>query len=78
MDGSEKKAFPWTGDEGVGAESVLHASIPEKLFSIKELDVLYEDSNATLWTYMNPAGRPSFTPNLLNDFETWQDQISAG
>ena len=77
MDGSEKKAFPWTVDEGLVAESVLHASIPEKLFSIKELDVLYEDSNATLWTYMNPAGRPSFTPNLLNDFETWQDQISA-
>ncbi|MFU7528362.1 crotonase/enoyl-CoA hydratase family protein [Qipengyuania sp. ASV99] len=43
-----------------------------------ELDVLYEGRSATLWTYMNPKGRPSFTPIMLNDFERWQDLIEQG
>ncbi|MHA7818465.1 MAG: crotonase/enoyl-CoA hydratase family protein [Erythrobacter sp.] len=72
------KAVPWTGDEDILAQSTLHASIPEKLFALEELDVLYDDANATLWTYMNPAGRPSFTPTMLQDFENWQDLIERG
>lgn len=78
MDGSGNKAVPWTGDEALVAESAIHAAIPEKLFSLKELDVLYEDAYATLWTYMNPAARPSFTPTMLADFEMWQQQIVKG
>lgn len=78
MDSSASRAVPLTGEEEFLAESALHASIPDELFSLQELDVLYEDRSATLWTYMNPEGRPSFTPALLKDFEQWQDLIEAG
>lgn len=78
MDSSASKAVQWNSDEDAFLESALHASIPEKLFALSELDVLYDDANATLWTYMNPAARPSFTPTMLEDFESWQDLIEEG
>ena len=78
MDRSASKAVPLVGDEELYAESALHASIPQKLFQLSELDVLYEGESSTLWTYMSPEGRPSFTPALLRDFESWQDLIEAG
>ena len=77
-DSSARRAVPLTSDEELLAESEIHAAIPEKLFALQELDVLYEDRTATLWTYMNPAGRPSFTPAMLEDFEAWQDLIEQG
>lgn len=78
MGSSASKANPWNGDEQIIAESALHNSIPEKLFGLSELDVLYDDASATLWTYMNPVGRPSFTPTMLEDFEDWQNLIESG
>ena len=51
--------------------------LPEKLFGLNELDVLYEPANEVLWTFMRPAGRPSFTPPMLEDFEDWQRLILA-
>ncbi|MCK0128256.1 crotonase/enoyl-CoA hydratase family protein [Erythrobacter sp. F6033] len=78
MDSSASRAVPLVGDEELYAESALHASIPEGLFGLSELDVLYEDATATLWTYINPEGRPSFTPAMLNDFENWQRLIAMG
>lgn len=78
MDSSASKAVPLTGDEELYAESALYASIPEKLFQLQELDILYEDTTATLWSFMSPEGRPSFTPAMLGDFESWQAQISEG
>lgn len=47
------------------------------LFALEELDVLYDEDDATLWTFMRPAGRPSFTPSMLNDFRRWQSAIAA-
>ena len=52
--------------------------LPEKLFELNELDVLYEPADAILWTFMRPAGRPSFTPPMLSDFEDWQKLILEG
>lgn len=78
MDSSAGNAFPLNSDEELLAESAVHASIPKGLFSLRELDVLYDDKSATLWTYMNPAGRPSFTPTMLSDFERWQELIQEG
>lgn len=78
MENSAGKAFPLNSDEELLAESTLHASLPRELFSLSELDVLYDDKSATLWTYMNPANRPSFTPTMLTDFERWQDLIGEG
>lgn len=78
MDGSASNAIPLTDEDELLAESEVHSAIPEGLFDLQELDVLYEDQIATLWTYMNPVGRPSFTPPMLADFENWQKLISEG
>jgi len=52
-------------------------AIPDELFALHELDVLYDESNQALWTYMRPEGRPSFTPPMLGDFVNWQRLIGA-
>lgn len=63
------------GEEPLAEAAARHLAIPEDLFRLGELDVLYEDGRQTLWTYMRPAGRPSFTPTMLNDFVNWQRLI---
>jgi DSF synthase len=78
MDSAARRAIPLTDDEEIFAESSLHSAIREELFQLAELDVLYEDRSSALWTFMNPAGRPSFTPALLKDFEKWQALIAQG
>ncbi|WPZ07717.1 crotonase/enoyl-CoA hydratase family protein [Pelagerythrobacter marinus] len=76
---SETPAIPLgEGEEPLVTESRRHAAIPEGLFNLHELDVFYEDDTQTLWSYMNPAGRPSFTPRMLSDFENWQVYIEQG
>lgn len=76
---SDRPAIPLgDGDEALVTQSARHAAIPAKLFELHELDVLYEDETQTLWTYMNPQGRPSFTPRMLSDFENWQACIEHG
>ena len=76
MDSGASRAIPLTGDDEAYAESALHSSIPSALHDLKELDVLYDDQTSTLWSFMNPIGRPSFTPSMLKDFENWQKLIS--
>lgn len=63
------------GDEPLAEAAVRHLAVPEELLRLGELDVLYDDSRQTLWTYMRPAGRPSFTPTMLSDFVNWQRLI---
>ncbi len=67
-----------TGEGHLLHENTLQPSIPDALFKLHELDVLYEDDTETLWTYMRPEKRPSFTPSLLGDFEEWQGLITKG
>jgi DSF synthase len=78
MDSVIGKAIPLSSNDELLSESVLHGAIPEELFALQELDVLYDDSSATLWTFMSPKDRPSFTPAMLRDFESWQDAIETG
>ena len=79
MDSGASRALPLPDDaHEMYAQSALHARIPQDLFGLGELDVLYNDSSATLWTFMNPGERPSFTPALLHDFERWQRLIGQG
>lgn len=78
MDSSAGNPIPLSGEDDALSQSVLHDAVPEGLFGLDELDVLYDDRRATLWTYMRPAGRPSFTPAMLGDFERWQDLINEG
>lgn len=65
-------------EEFLVVDSAVHSSIPEDLFALRELDVLYDSDQQVLWTYMRPEGRPSFTPSMLADFEAWQRLISQG
>jgi DSF synthase len=76
-DGHSAIPLDSTADE-LFAESVMHSAIPDRLFALSELDCLYEDASQTLWTFMRPQGRPSFTPPLLGDFESWQRLIGEG
>lgn len=66
-----------SGEAHLIEESVRHRAVDPKLFELEELDCLYESHTATLWSYMRPQGRPSFTPTMLRDFETWQRLIAA-
>jgi DSF synthase len=59
-------------------ESRRHLAIPQGLFDLQELDVLYDDTHRALWTFMCPEGRPSFTPPMLKDFRNWQSLIGEG
>ena len=63
------------GDEHLVEGDAKLARIDRQLFELSELDVLYRPDDATLWTFMNPDGRPSFTPSMLHDFEAWQRLI---
>jgi DSF synthase len=63
------------GDEHLVVQSRHHLQIDKQLFELAELDCLYQDDEATLWTFMRPSGRPSFTPTMLHDFVHWQRLI---
>ncbi|MEP2235015.1 MAG: crotonase/enoyl-CoA hydratase family protein [Alteripontixanthobacter sp.] len=79
MESSGNLAIPLTDDRAeIYAESELRLAVPRGLYELDELDVLYDEDEQALWTFMRPAGRPSFTPSMLNDFEAWQDLIAEG
>src|SRR6187551_2905452 len=63
------------GDEHLVRQPRQGQAIDRQLFELQELDVLYRPDDATLWTFMRPEGRPSFTPSMLHDFEAWQRLI---
>jgi DSF synthase len=66
------------GEDHLVVASARRSAIPEKLFKLNELEVLYDDERETLWTYMRPEGRPSFSQVMLRDFVDWQDLIGEG
>lgn len=77
MDSGVSRVIPLSDDEELFAESAIHNAIPAELLGLEQLDILYEERSAALWTFMNPEGRPSFTPPMLHDFERWQELIAA-
>jgi DSF synthase len=46
-----------------------------RLFDLGQLDVRWEASLGTLWTYMTPFDRPNFNRPMLRDFQRWQAEI---
>ena len=62
-------------DEELVMASAARSHIPKRLFKLAELEVLYDDPRETIWTYMRPEGRPSFTSTMLRDYVEWQDLI---
>lgn len=74
----DSPAIPFnSSDDTLLAHSAQRMALPERLFALDELDVLYDRDHRALWTFMRPSGRPSFTPSMLGDFETWQNLISG-
>ncbi len=67
-----------SGDGHSLDEGSTIAKIPDDLLNLRQLDVMYQAETQALWTYMRPKGRPSFTPDMLGDFESWQKLISLG
>jgi DSF synthase len=55
----------------------VEGSAPERsdLFKLRQLEVTWDETAGTLWTFMRPEGRPSYNPGLLRDFHAWQDGI---
>jgi len=48
-----------------------------RLFELEQLKVSFDEQLGALWTFMQPRGRPSYNPDLLEDFHAWQRGISA-
>lgn len=48
-----------------------------RLFELEQLEVSWEEQTGALWTFMRPRGRPSYNPDLLEDFHAWQRGIVA-
>ena len=48
-----------------------------RLFALEQLEVTWEEQIGALWTFMRPRGRPSYNPDLLEDFHAWQRGIVA-
>jgi DSF synthase len=44
---------------------------------LKELELSFDRASKTLWQYMTPIDRPSFTPDLLRDMTTALDMVEA-
>jgi len=66
------------GEEWLIERSALRLELPEGLFTLDELDVHYDADHRTIWTFMRPKGRPSFTHPMLADFGAWQSLIGGG
>jgi len=56
---------------------VVRAAPGAGLGALRQLETCWDEENATLWTFMRPDGRPSFNPEMLRDFQAWQDGIVA-
>lgn len=70
------RAIPLRNDmELLLEQSNQRLAVPERLLALEELDVFYDDRAQSLWTFMRPKERPSFTPTMLADFEQWQTLI---
>lgn len=69
---------PFASDD-VEPASLRHDSTEDarRLFELEQLEVSWEEASGTLWTFMRPRGRPSYNPDLLDDFHAWQRGISA-
>ena len=46
-----------------------------RLFDLGQLDVRWDATSHSLWTWMTPIDRPNFNPAMLRDFQRWQTEI---
>ena len=67
----------YVADEGLVERARTRLAVPPALHALAEIESFYDAGQRALWSYMRPSGRPSFTPALLGDFESWQDVIAG-
>ena len=48
-----------------------------RLFELEQIEVAFEKETHSLWTFMRPRGRPSYNPDILEEFHAWQRGIVA-
>jgi len=46
-----------------------------KLFDLGEIEVSFDDTTKTIWSYMTPLGSPNFSTNMLRDIVMMQNEI---
>jgi len=56
---------------------IVELDAAQELFRLQQLRVNFDEKAKTLWTYMSPAGRPSYNPAMLAEFHTWQNGIQG-
>jgi DSF synthase len=54
-----------------------HSSIGRLWPELGQIECAHDISHATLWSFMQFRGRPSYNPDMLVDFHRWQDNIAA-
>ena len=60
----------------IGRRTTRNSAIPcPSLPRLEELEVQHEAETRSLWQFMKPAGRPSFTPGLLRDMTAAIDWV---
>jgi DSF synthase len=71
---------PKAGDPKPGDQKVIDlkkSADALRLFTLEQLEVTWEEQTGALWTFMRPRNRPSYNPDLLEDFHAWQRGIVA-
>ena len=48
-----------------------------QLLDLAQIEVLWDEQEMALWSFMRPKGRPCYNLELLNDFHAWQRGIVA-
>lgn len=67
-----------TGDYFDAGDDLSQNHAAGKLFpELGQIECAHDVSNATLWSFMNFDGRPSYNPPLLADFHQWQADIAG-
>ncbi len=58
-------------------DSANRLAVPERLFALDQMDVFYDSDERSVWTFMNPSHRPSFTEPMLDDIEMVQTLVGT-
>src|SRR6476620_6287611 len=66
-----------TSQNATGNVAPIRAPEGRDLFGLRQLEATFDEASGTLWSFMRPDGRPSYTPPMLRDFDAWQDGIEA-
>lgn len=64
-----------TEAEEIGSQG--HSSVARLWPELEQIECAHDISHATLWSFMQFRGRPSYNPDMLADFHRWQGNIAA-